>query len=391
MFEKWKDVGESYMHHQMMNGGRSFVCQLWKAYPDQWTRNKLLGGNLIEAFWNNLCEDPPPPKFPPFEGGQCPVVYDIFYREGDIPGQEPSLNAGRNVTSARLQGPLTEVSVRETDFIAYLTVMNYAGVERKAEGGHRGSAYIRKVFVVRADNQPDTCGNPPPVYPTTQAPQPGQETYDAPITNNDGTDFTVPLGWFDVDFNLPVTINVGPPQLDFTIEINVDGVNLDFGPEPEMPDGTPKPIGPGGENKDFNDSLDDFADDINDNINDIGDKIDDVGGLPSIDLNDYDGTEIPEDEDEPIEDPEINFVRIDVLEVPKKYKTIVLPNPADNTFFAGYFSWLVEDMRDVEIPIRKKQNVFVKPSWSTGFRAYPVNGAKLKITTFKKKLTPPVN
>lgn len=389
MFEKFRDIGNDLMHHQMMNGGRKFACQLWTLYPDQWSKNKNLGSNLVESFWNNVCEDPPPPKFPPFQGGQCPVVYDIFYREGDNPGQEPTLNAGRNVTSARLQGPLTEVSVRETENTAYLTVVNYIGIERKAEGGHRGSTYKRKVFVVRADNQPDTCGNPPPVYPPTTPPQPGQETYNAPINNNDGTDFTVPLGWFDIDFELPMTINVGPPQLDFTLEIDVDGINLDFGPEGEFPDGTPKPTGTGGENKEFTDGLDDLGNDIADKTDDIIDRIDDVGGLPSIDLNDYTETEIPEDVDEEIADPDIEFVKIEVLELPKKGKTIVLPNPDDTTFFAGYFTWLVDDLRDIEVPIRKSKNVYVKPTWATGFRAYSVNNSKIRISIFKKKLTPP--
>jgi len=391
MFEKFRDFGNDLLHHQLMNGGRKFACRLWTAYPDQFSRNQGLGRNMVETYWNNMCDDPPPPKFPPFEGGQCPVVYDIFYREGDVPGQMPSLNSGRNVTSARLQGPLTECSVRETVNTAYLKVTNYVGIQREAEGGHRGSTYLRKLFIVRADNQPDLCGNPAPVYPPTTPPQPGQESYDAPITNNDGTDFTVPLGWFNIDFNLPLTINVGPPQLDFTMELNVDGIDLNFGPDKEFPDGTPKPSGPGGEDK-LNDKIFDNTQNTNDKIDDVSKKTDDILdkiGEDYIDLTDYTGTEQPAEDEAEEDDPEVEFIIVDVIGEPKKGKTILFDDPNDNVYFAGYFHWMVDAAYSEILRIRKASNVFVKPYWATGYKCYAVNGTKFKITSYKKKLIPP--
>jgi len=65
-----------------------------------------------------------------------------------------------------------------------------------------------------------------------------------------------------------------------------------------------------------------------------------------------------------------------------KWKTIILPNPSDNTFFAGYFAWKLDDWRGEEIPIRKSKHIFIKPNWANGYRVYTVNTSSIKVTDF---------
>lgn len=370
-------------------GAGRFLCRLWVGYPDQWTKNKGLGGgNMVESFFQNFCpENPPPPEPPPFTGGQCPTNYtvrnrcNLVYRQGSF--DAPPFNAVVEYIFYNVPGPITTTyygfppsSTFGGNSTPKIMGDDYIIISSEVPGGNYIAYSYNTVEtnsiinVVRSDGLPDNCGSLPTSYPTSNPPAPGDEKYDVDITNpTGGPSFTLPLIWNDVDFNFPITFKVeNNPEIN--IEVNFDGTDINFGPSPTSPDGTPKFVGPGSnpvyspsDNPEFSDRL----------------------PPPPINLIDYDGTPGEPTEEEEKEDAEITFVKLDVTVLPIKDKRILMPNPDDTVLFAGYFCWIVDGARTIEYSVRKLHTVWIKPSWATGYAFYAVNGAQITATSYKKK------
>ena len=102
----------------------------------------------------------------------------------------------------------------------------------------------------------------------------------------------------------------------------------------------------------------------------------------------------PEDIEESLEGVEeeekkrtdIEWVLLTITKYPPGGKTLLMGNEDDNTYFAGYFSWIlnngVEDYRLEEIPIRKSKMAFRSPRDVQGYRFYTVNRAAIKSTIY---------
>lgn len=400
MFYSWDDLKDDNgdFGSQLANNARNFACRLWEQYP-----KNFVGDNPVSApikwFWNQVCEQPPleqPPQQPdppPFSGGQCNFRYNLFLRFNRVDLVGPSGNQ-ECVTSADPQahfpidpygnrgyfwGPIGGVKLVTFDntncggFLNIQVLCHGVGSNTRLStqqwvqvnilpGGTGSSGRLTGIAQQQVKPYPgspsDTCGDLPPDFPDSEPPEPGEEIYNVNIKDGDDLSLEFPLIWNDVDFKIPLKFDFEVGDIHF----NFDGIDLNFNP-----------------NNDW--KLNNNNQSINQKFQLFLDSGGGGGGIP--DLEDLDEETEEEIEEKEEENPKIEAVLIEVVSVPKKGKTIVLPNSEDNTFFAGYFSWTLNGFRGVEMPIRKKKNVYVKPSWANGFRAYTVNLAKINVSTYK--------
>lgn len=101
------------------------------------------------------------------------------------------------------------------------------------------------------------------------------------------------------------------------------------------------------------------------------------------------GVSQPEEEDEEV-DESISYVQIDVVTPPDSGRTFVNSSASNVQYVnAGYFNWLMATdsgtYRMEDIRITRNKHIFKSPPEATGYVAYPVNGATIKTTTYKKK------
>lgn len=174
--EALADVGEAAI---------AGVCSLRAKYP-----NALRGGGILTPVLDRICYEnsqplPPPPPEPQFQGGQCPgVMYRMRYY---------SLAAGANndygqlyvPSGASLNTDTAQYPGRVLSWYLECEGNTYTNIEEfKSTGKMFTSAYtfyfscndgsftqifsrtnnwgIQPVDFVRADGQPDTCGDPAP-------------------------------------------------------------------------------------------------------------------------------------------------------------------------------------------------------------------------------------
>ncbi len=237
------------------------ACDVLTGSADQ--AGRLFGGlpgfevslNAYNGFTQGLCGGDPPASasdFLPFSGGQCETLYDIEFFGGDC---TPSGNTRPNgLTLGEYQGPISSVVV---EFV------------REAPTGSCNNQQEFNVFIdsatgmftetlfgvppitfnlVRADGQPDDCGDPDPEFPD---PAPVVNVNND-VTYNDYEDNSTTQN-FDIEFS-PVYVNLEgelniPVRLsgDFDLEgdLNIGGeVNFNFGgggSSPVDPDGDVPP------------------------------------------------------------------------------------------------------------------------------------------------------
>jgi hypothetical protein len=399
---KWEDIRGDNLPFggQIAKGVRGFACNIWNKYPDRlaYDRDPLL--SPAKFFWNIVCAEEGvnrQPTPPPFQGGQCSGVLYTVDLDANLYIVFQNQFIGRIIRTIQIVGPIAQAGILIDPASGYTIVgaINTTGTVVSGWATTRPlcpptcipdavdlATSTCTVNIRRSDGLPDNCGNlPTQWFPILPAPQPGDETWNVNITEpGSDNDLTIPLGWFDVDFNLPLTFNFEVGD----IIVDVGGVTINFDKDNEW---NTNEQDNNAVDKDFitNDN-DRIRDDIQDTIDDLKDTIEEDKEPPNP--NDYD--EDKQDDVDQVEetDPEISFVRITMARPPKKGKTILMTNPEDNVYFIGYFAWTYERARHIEYPVRKKQNIYVKPSWATGYAYYSVNGATADISTFKKKLAP---
>lgn len=379
VFYSWDDIAISEgifdLGKQMAGAAKNFACSLWEKYPKQFVGNNPYG-NFQRQFWNNLCFPPPKtpiiPSPPLFQGGQCPVKYNVSISIGVFPSTTSCSRSPDSISnfSASVWGEIADV------FLA-APLGNCGGFSQLFIRCHGNSFSSRTVeltnfllssqsygrffkiltvTVTRQDGQPDNCGSINTDYPNTPPPLPGNETYNVTFEGDDNNNFTFPLVWNNIDFSIPL-------KFDFEvgkIEVNFDGIDLNFDNDNEW-----KVFPPLREDK----------------------KKDRNFYIPRKDLEEEQSPTEEEIEEEVTDDSSIKYVLVEITKTPAKgrYKTILQNNPSDSTFFAGYFSWQYEDHRFPEEPIRKKLNVFHNSVGADGFRLYTVNDARVKYTILREK------
>lgn len=234
-----------------------------------------LAGNAdaLAGILQAACPVPPPvpaplsPQLPPpFTGGQCPgVLYRVFGRgTGSYQGGSQTLTLS-TPDLANVRGPISFGSngsgnfrdwfVTARDAAGNVVVSNSLPTEPPAFWENRSWAILR---VERVDGLPDDCGDPPSPGPTPTPPIPPlPPSPPIPTVEPDGSPgpdyvFEPVVGpiYFGPEgsINVPVTVNIGGPNVTVPISIPVSISLPDFeptfvnpGPGPSTPGGPPTP------------------------------------------------------------------------------------------------------------------------------------------------------
>lgn len=235
--------------------------------------------NLPRTIQKLVCNNPPiDPYVPPFQGGQCPVKYNINYTSKDKPIDDVT----RTVTAAKVVwGPVLGFSYvtdpgysRPNRFqvncfgdgglSAPLAAPVLLDVTSSIYGTTRNPLFSVTInSVTRVDGLADNCGNPPPVTIPPFNPGDNITNITTNYTDNYGNvvNLTVPvaIGYFHVDingnFNIPFNVQVDP-TLNITGNINLGdgGITFNFGgngngnkdlpdPRPDPQPGDKQPVG----------------------------------------------------------------------------------------------------------------------------------------------------
>jgi len=185
------------------NAAANVVCNLYQNAPTGLipsVGDPFGIGAFNQGLFDNLCRPrnkiPPDPQLP-FSGGQCPVQYKVNY----VSNYDGASNAQGFVF---VTGPVRGITVTrdggDANYMRYKAVLTSASppvnIFNGAGGLNDGKSPATCVVtsIVRTDALPDTCGNPPVVYPTRD---PVPSDYD-PVP--------VPIGDRGTIVNIPVTI-----------------------------------------------------------------------------------------------------------------------------------------------------------------------------------------
>lgn len=236
--------------------------------------------NIPGLLHRELCgRNPPEPDPSPFNGGQCPVFYNVSVT-WKVNQYNPFTGALITVLNGsgggRIAGPITSITVPRTLVDGGATAQ-YTAIAQNANqtitlgsvGGGSNSltepAYNIVINVTREDGQPDSCGSPPPPPPPEGWNiRPFSFTYSpvsGPTVNING-DITLNGPTVNVDGRLvaPVTVNFLDPTLNVDVEIgaeidlingDINLVNNNYGPNDGPPAGGGEGPRPPGQNDPF--------------------------------------------------------------------------------------------------------------------------------------------
>lgn len=236
--------------------------------------------NIPGLLHRNLCQNnPPPPPPPPFNGGQCPVFYQVSVT-WKVNQFNPFTGAQIGVINGsgggRIAGPIGSITVPRTlidngataQYVATASNANTTitlGTVAGASNSLTQPAYDVIISVTREDGQPDSCGSPPP-----PGPPPGWNirpfnfTY-SPVTGpsveiNGNITLNAPTINIDGKIIAPVSLNFIDPSLNVDVEIgaeidlitgDITLVNNTYGPNGGPPAGGGEGPRPPGQNDPF--------------------------------------------------------------------------------------------------------------------------------------------
>ena len=387
--EFFENLGERAqdLDFQMADEARSFVCRVWRRFPDQITGSNSLAGSFPRGYLNSLCRDQPLPELPPspeFEGGQCEgVLYevDIRIQQTDSRTCVPRPSVMRTIT---LGGAITGLS----SFISgtFSTTTNCGGFTEAQTGnrvwrlnnsqgefvqfiqgvgipeaGNDDPLFqVEIVAVRRVDGLIDNCGEPQRIFPQTN---PTQEdlTDVVSIPSPDGVPLSFPISIDVGNITFPLNVNLGGVALNVNlagIEINFGGRGLDGIPLP-LPDGgihpLPIPI-------------------------DVQPDRSPCPRLPSPDSDSFTETGMDEAESMDIDVGDtLRFVFLDIANTHTNIRSDS-GNGAPDLFPLGWFEFRANDRYFPRGKINFKRNVFAAPEGATGF-AYTLVGGILGAIT----------
>lgn len=392
---------------------RNAVCKLRASSPERAIRGEFPqapAAQWLDATWDNICRNSPTPTVPRprrmFNGGQCPVNYNVVFTFTVYYRSNNSVffsSGGSAIIKGALGG--TKVYVA-TDGTAGIGIVDGDGVLRPLTSGFDVNSYRVGDFaftsVTRVDGLPDNCGDPEYQYPPTGDPPltPGDKTiiYDPPSTDRPGG------GW---SITVPVVLIRGEANLNVdakaTVNIDVGGINLNFdagGIEVNIGrDG-----GGGGDvdltevtnlatqARDAANEAKDAANSANQNAEKANKALDDRNNnRPDDPQNDPNKQEKEQkQEDDPKEEdavPRLLAVEVELLDVPKNVRTQD-GGDAPDVVYAGWFEFKTKGTPHPRQPIHFGRNYYIAPAGADGYAYTVYNGITARATVIKAKATP---
>lgn len=328
------------------NLAANFTCSLYKNYPAAIISNPA--DSYLRGLWDTLCNGRPAglpnPPAPPFNGGQCPVLYDlqIFLTYPNDPSQN-------NTQTVRVWGPVGGIRTfdaggnsfqiqifcrgRYTDTPAagqyWRVVINVGGTTAIGVYGTIQAA-------LRVDGQPDNCGSLPPQYSgPTQIPT-GQDRTTTNYTFNDGTTVSIPLIY------APITGKIG---------VDVGGVKFSFD------------YGGANTSADMTDELEDIKRQLADMQDSIADINAEMHNLPYADMP-IDGTSSDSGTVDGLTG--LAYVRVKVTQISREGDMQYGVN-GPNVIYAGWFEFRRDGESFPRQPMDFKEGVFIAPKGANGY------------------------
>lgn len=180
--------------------------------------------NFGGLLYNNLCNTPQPdPPNPPFNGGQCPVLYDVS-TEVEITnlatGGKQILNRTDRLggpiygIQKRQQGNSEQVGINHNDGSGGVDFFGVASIDSRFAAITAYSV----TSIVRVDGQPDNCGNPGVERPPAPPPGWNNGNIDIDWTDNSGNNITTNV---DIEIGIAFTNNDG--DLILPVQITQNG------------------------------------------------------------------------------------------------------------------------------------------------------------------------
>lgn len=408
---KWEDLRGDKLPFggQIAKGARGMFCNLWNKYPDRFTNNDPFTGPG-KWYFNTVCQEEDinrQPTPPPFTGGQCTFNYTVRtkavylmrssysdpgievtvqYIMYNVPGPfnldtQIFLPQGQEFGGSGLRAPRANVKgyadqewvlISPPDFSQWQLSYN---VVRQ-----------HKIFsVTPSEGQPDNCGSLPSGWePKLPTPEPGDETWEVDIPDpGGGPNFGFPLTWVDVDFKLPITLNFEVGD----IIIDVGGVAVNFNENNEWniqdePDIVKLP-------EDITNKIEDTkktVEDTKDVVEEVKENQEEE--KKPFDKVEYDSRTFTTETSLDYGDANIIAIEVFVIREPKKGKAIINFVPENTFYWAGYFCWTSNGSRTPHNTVEKSKNFYSKPDWANGFSVFCVNGSKLEVVVYTKKVIP---
>lgn len=258
-----------------------FRDELFNGIREAWCTALEYGGNFLDALpdplvdssqvpiarmnrglYRMFCNREPPAAYaPPFEGGQCPVTYRVYWRL--FFQSQPGATVTQDDLMGYTAGPIGEFELRITNppypSATLYGIRSTDGAAYPLGGSSTGSLGVplgdqtrfEILSIVRNDGAPDDCGDPPevPVGP----PQPDYNDIDIDInySPHTGPDITVPVNFIfapvrvnlNGEVNIPVKIDIGNINVPITGNLNINNpsLNLNFGNPNYAPTDKPTP------------------------------------------------------------------------------------------------------------------------------------------------------
>lgn len=375
--------------NNIADAGKAFACALYKAQPNAIIPNPI--SDALFHVWDEFCgngEPPgslPPPPAPLFQGGQCPVRYEVKCNGVNFNSID-STGSPAGETIAFPYGPISGVKSVRTGGGSSFSVAHFIVAKSSTGqpqdygiGGSSGTgAWIWKSYrfitsLKRVDNQPDNCGNSAPGYPETSPPPPGGFTSPpTAITFNNGDtknytfNFTPPSPPALPAVVLPpIVINYFRPQIN--PEINIP-LNFNF-------DGTVNFGTPGGGGGGFGQPDRDIINNINNvnnsnntNITKINNDLRNTYNITNNKPRDP-STFLPPVTNKPPGKHDKTFlaaVEIQITQVPANAK-MQSGNTAPRVLYAGWFEFQRAGKSLPREPIHFDGSVFLAPSGVDGY------------------------
>lgn len=383
---------------KVADAAANFACTVYKSYPNEIVPNPV--ATAIRGFYDSLCANRPPglpdAPVPPFNGGQCACVnYLVTIKQTNSTGSETSTGTytgplGGLVRIKNQTFPdLTDVFMKDSvcsEGSPTGTNLTLVGVET-----NDGVFKVSIESVVRADGLPDNCGNPPPQYPNTNLPSPGDYNGTGTITYNDGNSFTVPLVYAPITPTLSlnpkfnVTVN-GTLNLQF----DLGGVKIDLGDDSAPPSLPPSRFT---DPSDALDRIDREVRDVKDRVDDIRDILDNPppGGKecsppqappPETDPDLDKDTKSEDDPKEEAGIERLKWVKIILTKLPDK---VQFGDGAPNCYFAGWMEFKSGTACYSREQINFQTSLFLAPAGADGYAYTLTNGAEGYAIVYKRK------
>lgn len=204
-----------------------FACNVMRNFPTWASRGVPFFPGYNQGFFESICTDPPlAPQIPapPFQGGQCPIVYDVTH--------DALSGANLVVQTNRLNGPIYGIvitGVGEGNTVGYgirhgtnqILGLGFVTVEAWRDAGG-----IPKIYSVVPVNGSDECGDPPPTLPP-ELPTPPEISNAIDVSIAPNVTINIPIVYIrpsldvDLNLNIPVEINLAPT-------VHLPSINIGF-------------------------------------------------------------------------------------------------------------------------------------------------------------------